>query len=145
MKKTVYSYIFAYITYLLASLCFAFVGFENTTSGFNEYNYTPVNIFVYEIIPLIVGIGLMIAYGILYFKKLPLKKHSLFLIAEILILGLDALQIWFSFFLWKTCHFFGSIIYIVIAFILLLGAIFTIMLHFLPIGKKNRKEQFAGN
>lgn len=135
-KKTVFSYIFAYLSFILASVCFAFVGFENTTGGFNEYNYTPVNTFIYEVLPLILGIALMVAYGILYYKNLPLKKNNLFLIGEVLMLGADAFAIWFSFFLWDTCHFYGSIIYIVVAFLLTLGALFTILLHFLPIGKK---------
>jgi len=88
-KKTIILYVSSYLCALVSVFFYGFVGFPNNTSGgpgLFDFESTPGNVILFEIIPLLIALALTFASYFIYLRFLPFHKSKIFLIPEILIL-----------------------------------------------------------
>ena len=106
---------------------------------FKSFVYTTFNIFVYEIVPLIIGLVFTLVSYYIYFKKLPIKKSKWFLFFEMIYAFLRGLLIYEGFFLWYSSgDFFGSIILAFLSIVLFIASL-TLFVVRIGIAVKEKK------
>ena len=101
-KKTIILYVGSYLCALVSVFFYGFVGFPNNTSGgpgLFDFESTPGNVILFEIIPLLIALALSFASYFIYLRFLPFYKSKIFLIPEILILLVYAILFAYNLFM----------------------------------------------
>ncbi len=101
-KKTIILYVGSYLCALVSVFFYGFVGFPNNTSGgpgLFDFESTPGNVILFEIIPLVIALALSFASYFIYLRLLPFHKSKIFLIPEILILVVYAILFAYNLFM----------------------------------------------
>lgn len=144
--KNVLNYIACYLTLIVSSVLYFFVGFPNSTeAGINGFVVETKNIIIFEVIPLVIAILLTVLMYFIYLKRI---KHNIIVLISFNFLNLftSGFLLFAAIFLClNTGWFLTADILLAVSPILLILSILVCVKSIIDMTKKNNLESQHSN